>query len=238
MKKLLIGTAVTVLGLTGCFGMSAKAAENQCLQRVIVLNGNQTVDCQDTDCQKILGNCQENGNYNIADICEKLGQCDISGIQNILCGNQKPENQKPENQQPENQKPENQKPEQADKTFARQVADLVNEERAKAGLEAVTVDEKIESAALVRAKEIELSFSHTRPDGRSFSTVLTENGISFQSSGENIAWGQSSPEEVMNGWMNSSGHRANILNPDFKKIGVGFYQNQAGRKFWTQLFVK
>ena len=176
MKKILIGTALTVLGLTGCFGMSAKGAENQCLQRVFVLNGNQ--------------------------------------------------------------KPENQEPEQADKTFARQVADLVNEERAKAGLEAVTVDEKIESAALVRAKEIELSFSHTRPDGRSFSTVLTENGISFQSSGENIAWGQSSPEEVMNGWMNSSGHRANILNPDFKKIGVGFYQNQAGRKFWTQLFVK
>lgn len=121
-------------------------------------------------------------------------------------------------------------------TFAARVAELVNIERAKAGLAPLTFDAEISSAALIRSKEIETSFSHTRPNGSSFSTVLRENGIAFRGAGENIAWGQFSPEEVMNGWMNSEGHRANILNPNYTKIGVGHYQNAAGRNFWTQLF--
>ena len=132
--------------------------------------------------------------------------------------------------------PEN-KPE-ADKelTFAEQVVELVNQERTKAGLNAVTLDQNIASAALVRAKEIETSFSHTRPNGSKFSTALTEQGVTFKCAGENIAWGQKSPEAVMQAWMNSKGHRANILNKNFTKIGVGYYQNAAGRNFWTQLF--
>lgn len=129
------------------------------------------------------------------------------------------------------------KPE-ADKelTFAEQVVELVNQERTKAGLNAVTLDQNIASAALVRAKEIETSFSHTRPNGSKFSTALTEQGVTFKGAGENIAWGQQSPEAVMQAWMNSEGHRANILNKNFTKIGVGYYQNAAGRNFWTQLF--
>lgn len=122
-------------------------------------------------------------------------------------------------------------------SYARQVVELVNQERAKAGLNPVTVDTKIEAAALIRAKEIEKSFSHTRPNGSSFSTVLTENSISFRGSGENIAWGQRSPQEVMNGWMNSSGHRANILNSKYTKIGVGYYVGTNGRTYWAQLFI-
>ena len=111
-----------------------------------------------------------------------------------------------------------------------------NKPEAKAGLNAVTLDQNIASAALVRAKEIETSFSHTRPNGSKFSTALTEQGVTFKGAGENIAWGQKSPEAVMQAWMNSEGHRANILNKNFTKIGVGYYQNAAGRNFWTQLF--
>lgn len=145
-----------------------------------------------------------------------------------------PEN-KPESK-PETSTPEN-KPESDKKlTFAEQVVELVNQERTKAGLNAVTLDQNIASAALVRAKEIETSFSHTRPNGSKFSTALTEQGVTFKGAGENIAWGQKSPEAVMQAWMNSEGHRANILNKNFTKIGVGFYQNAAGRNFWTQLF--
>lgn len=121
-------------------------------------------------------------------------------------------------------------------SYAEQVVKLVNEERAKAGLNAVVLDKELEAAALIRAKETEISFSHTRPDGRSFTTVLKDQGISYRGAGENIAWGQSSPEEVMRGWMNSEGHRANILNPNFTKIGVGYYRNTNGRNYWTQLF--
>ncbi len=126
--------------------------------------------------------------------------------------------------------------ENQNKTYAEQVVDLVNKERAKAGLKKLTLDKNIETAALVRAKEIEVSFSHTRPNGSSFSSVLREYNISYYGAGENIAWGQATPEAVMNAWMNSEGHRANILNAKFTKIGVGYYQNSAGRKYWTQLF--
>ena len=128
--------------------------------------------------------------------------------------------------------------EDQDSSFESQVIRLVNEEREKLGLSALVLDEKVANAALVRAKETELSFSHTRPNGSSFSTALTEQGVSFRGAGENIAWGQRSPEEVMNAWMNSPGHRANILNENFTTIGVGYYVNSNGTGYWTQLFTQ
>lgn len=121
-------------------------------------------------------------------------------------------------------------------SYAEQIVNLVNEERAKNGLSSVALDYSIEAAAMIRAREIQNSFSHTRPDGRSFSTALKEQGVSYIGSGENIAWGQNSPEEVMRGWMNSPGHRANILNSKFTKMGVGHFQNARGTNYWTQLF--
>lgn len=148
----------------------------------------------------------------------------------------------PDNNQPGDdiEAPDNNQPGNDTETpafsYAEQVVKLVNEERAKVGAGALTLDKEIEAAALARAKEIETSFSHTRPDGRNFSTALTDAGITFRSSGENIAWGQRSPEEVVKAWMNSEGHRANILNTNFTKIGVGYYQNGAGRNYWSQLF--
>ena len=122
--------------------------------------------------------------------------------------------------------------------FANQVVKLVNEERAKAGLSPLSVNSKAANAAQTRAREIEKSFSHTRPDGSSFNTALTEAGVSFRGAGENIAYGQTTPQQVMEGWMNSSGHRANILNANYTSIGVGHYKNGAGVDYWTQLFIQ
>ena len=122
--------------------------------------------------------------------------------------------------------------------FAAEVVNLVNQERAKAGLSPLTIHTQAESAAAVRAKEIERSFSHTRPDGSSFYTALTSAGIRYQSAGENIAYGQMTPREVMDSWMNSSGHRANILNEKYTSIAVSHYQNGAGVHYWVQLFLK
>ena len=160
--------------------------------------------------------------------------------------NNQPENPRtPDGSQPENPgTPDNNQPENPsvpdtdteNANFVRQVVNLVNQERAKAGLSPVTADTSIQAAAQVRAKEIEKSFSHTRPDGSSFSTALTQQGVTYRGSGENIAWGQKTPEQVMNGWMNSDGHRANILNKNFTKIGVGYHQNASGTNYWTQLF--
>lgn len=118
---------------------------------------------------------------------------------------------------------------------AGQVLDIVNRNRSSAGLHSLKLDADLCAAAQIRANEIVSSFSHTRPDGRKFSTVLTDNGIRFTAAGENIAWGQTSPEQVMNAWMNSDGHRANIMNVTYTKLGVG-HVTVAGRQYWVQLF--
>jgi uncharacterized protein YkwD len=123
----------------------------------------------------------------------------------------------------------------ANKSYVEQVVDLVNAERAKAGLSALTMTSELNAAAQIRAQETTQSFSHTRPNGSSFSSVLKESGISYRGAGENIAWGQATPEDVVTAWMNSEGHRANILNKNYTSIGVGYYLN-GSTPYWSQLF--
>lgn len=150
---------------------------------------------------------------------------------------QLPEGSRPE-ETPDNgteQNPEDNNNGTSQSDFASQVVALVNAERAKQGLSALTIDTKVQQAALVRAKESAQSFSHTRPNGSSFSTALTEAGVSYRTAGENIAYGQSTPQQVMNAWMNSSGHRVNILNANYTTIGVG-YTVINGTAYWAQLF--
>ena len=114
---------------------------------------------------------------------------------------------------------------------------LTNRERIAAGLLPLSITEPLQKAADIRSKECHTSFSHTRPNGASCSTVLDENGIFWRSMGENIAAGQSGPAQVMQSWMNSEGHRKNILS-DFVQVGVGYYTDNecAYRKHYTQLF--
>ena len=120
-------------------------------------------------------------------------------------------------------------------SFASQVVALVNAERAKEGLSPLTIDARVQQAAQVRAQESAQSFSHTRPNGSSFSTALTEAGVSYRGAGENIAYGQSTPQAVVTAWMNSSGHRANIMSKNFTTLGVG-YSVVGGTPYWAQLF--
>ena len=94
----------------------------------------------------------------------------------------------------------------------------------------------VTKAAQVRAVEGQTLLSLTRPNGTSFATALKEAGVSYRGAGENIAWGQKTPEQVMQGWMNSAGHRANILNARYTTIGVGYYRNASGVNYRTQLF--
>ena len=145
---------------------------------------------------------------------------------------QQPDDNRPE-QTPEQTPEEDNDSSQGD--YASQVVALVNAERAKYGLSALKVDSRVQQAAQVRAAETVQSFSHTRPNGSSFSTALTEAGVSYTRSGENIAYGQSTPQQVVQAWMNSSGHRANILNESFTTIGVG-YTVSGGTAYWAQLF--
>lgn len=111
----------------------------------------------------------------------------------------------------------------------------VNAARAKNGLSALTLDASMNRAAAVRAAELAQSFSHTRPNGSRGLTALNEAGVSYRTAGENIASGQQSAQAVVSAWMNSSGHRANILSASFGRMGVG-QATIGGRTYWVQLF--
>lgn len=111
----------------------------------------------------------------------------------------------------------------------------VNAARAQNGLSALTLDAHMNRAAAVRAAELAQSFSHTRPNGSRGLTALNEAGVSYRTAGENIASGQQSAQAVVSAWMNSSGHRANILSSSFGRMGVG-QATIGGRTYWVQLF--
>ncbi len=144
----------------------------------------------------------------------------------------------PQETPPAQEEPDEDAPEESGgvQEAAEAVASLVNAARRDAGLSELELDADLCAAAQARAQEIAQSFSHTRPDGSSCFTILEEFGISYRAAGENIAMGQRTPEEVIDGWMNSSGHRANILNGTFTSIGVGYYVDGAGAAHWVQIF--
>lgn len=118
----------------------------------------------------------------------------------------------------------------------------INQERKAQGLSALKMDSTLNKAADARAKELVKLFSHTRPDGTSCFTILDDAKyrVSYTMAGENIAAGYSNAEEVMTGWMNSDGHRANILKSGYDKVGIGYYYNssQPYRYYWVQLFIR
>lgn len=123
--------------------------------------------------------------------------------------------------------------------YSNEVLRLVNIERANVGVAPLVLDEALCNAANMRAIEMDYSgnFSHTRPDGRDCVTVFSFCEISFYTCGENIAAGYPTPAAVVEGWMNSTGHKANILNVAFTKMGLG-YSTGGGEygHYWAQEF--
>lgn len=119
--------------------------------------------------------------------------------------------------------------------FAQEILQLVNKERTLRRLPPLYLSRDLTDAATIRAQEIIQRYSHTRPDGSECFTVLKSMGRTV---GENIAAGQQTPKGVMNAWMNSKGHRDNILNPKFREIGIGysFKHDSKYRWYWTQIF--
>jgi hypothetical protein len=115
--------------------------------------------------------------------------------------------------------------------YAFKVLKIVNEERKAEGLSTLKMDEELLKTANVRAKELTKLFSHERPDGTDCFTAFTRGGII----GENIAYGYTSAKAVMQGWMNSPGHKANILLGSYNSIGIGCYYYN-GTYYWVQCF--
>ncbi|KFN04294.1 serine protease [Bacillus clarus] len=154
----------------------------------------------------------------------------------------KPEAQKPaenNNTQNETQKPAEQKPAEEAKSlseFEQRVVELTNAERAKQGLPALKIDTELSKVARIKSEDMQKNnyFDHNSPTYGSPFDMMKKFGISYTSAGENIAQGQRTPEEVVQAWMNSAGHRANILNNGFTHIGVGYVESG---NYWTQQFI-
>jgi uncharacterized protein YkwD len=122
--------------------------------------------------------------------------------------------------------------------MASQVLALVNDERAKAGCGALTTSSALQRAAQGHSADMAANsyFSHDSQDGRSFSDRIRAAGYSGGAIAENIAAGQQSASAVMQSWMNSSGHRANILNCSYRHLGVGYAKGGSMSPYWTQDF--
>lgn len=143
-----------------------------------------------------------------------------------------------------NQGEQQQAPEQQEKPaeqgelsqFEQEVIELTNVERSNHGLAPLKVDVELSNVARDKSKDMQANnyFDHTSPTYGSPFDMMRSYGISYQAAGENIAKGQQTPEEVVNAWMNSQGHRENILNGDFTHIGVGFIEQG---NYWTQMFI-
>ena len=120
--------------------------------------------------------------------------------------------------------------------YEQEVIRLVNEIRKENGLKPLTYDWELARVARYKSQDMKDNnyFSHTSPVYGSPFQMIKNFGISYRSAGENIAKGYTTPQAVVNGWMNSSGHRANILNAGFTHIGVGYV---AGGNYWTQMFI-
>ena len=216
--KKIIAALVCVFMLAACLPTAAFAVDAGIVPGDV--NGDETVDMKDV---VLMIRCLTGWNVGIS---EEYGDLDGNGridmrdlillIRYILSSAPEPE---PEPDPVPSQVSE--------------VLDLVNAERAKNGLAPLTLDTELTSNANVRAKEIVEVFSHTRPNGESCFTAVT---VDWMHIGENIAMGYPTAEAVMDGWMNSEGHRKNILSGDFTKIGIGVYSS-GGTLYWVQLFV-
>ena len=123
-------------------------------------------------------------------------------------------------------------------SMEKQVASLTNSERKSAGFGRLILDSQLSKLARMKAEDMAKKgyFSHTSPTYGSAFDMMKKYGVSYRTAGENIAKGQKTPEAVMNGWMNSSGHRANILSSMYTHIGVGYAKDSKGNTYWVQIF--
>ena len=123
-------------------------------------------------------------------------------------------------------------------SYEKQVIDLTNKARGKSGLKPLAVDSKLTYMAEVKSMDMYRNgyFDHTSPYYGSPFDMMKRYNISYRYAGENIAKGQQTPQEVVNAWMNSEGHRRNILSKDFTHISVGYVSGYKG-KLWSQEFI-
>ena len=169
--------------------------------------------------------------------------------------NDKPNSNKPNSNKPNNNKPNNNQNNNinTDKdnntsndsitgefaAFQKEVVRLVNVERQKQGLGKLSLNAKLSNVATLKSQDMinKNYFDHTSPTYGSPFDMMKQFNISYKTAGENIAKGQKTPAEVVKAWMNSQGHRENILNKNYTEIGIGVAKDANGTLYWTQMFI-
>jgi len=200
------------------------------------------------------------GKLNIQNM-DQLSKADQEKIQSLLHSYMKQATQQPKTSAPKSSAPKASKPEskqtqkqEASKeqtsqqkqdtapasssvsAYEKEVVELTNAERKKQGLKPLTLDEKLSKVARTKSQDMKDNnyFDHNSPTYGSPFDMMKKFGITYRTAGENIAKGQKTPQEVVKAWMNSEGHRKNIMNPNFTHIGVGYVKDG---NYWTQQFI-
>ncbi len=171
-----------------------------------------------------------------------LEQEKLEQLRQNLQGAQNEQKPKQNVSQAEEQEPES-NPTEEQETVSEATGDvyeairLINEERVKAGLNEFEIDDTLMKMAAIRAKEISVNYAHARADGSELRTIFEEFGYNYCSAAENIFASPSTASRAVGGWMNSSGHKANILHPYATRVGVGYYfdKNSASKHHWVML---
>ncbi|MEH0003237.1 CAP domain-containing protein [Bacillus cytotoxicus] len=237
-KRVLLSVAAATALTLGVTSLDAQAATVQPAKIKIQNIHNSKVMMKYMNQQELQAYLQSIGIQSLAEWNQVAFQ------QNCFISNKQPVPITPEIQKPavnnETVKPETQKPAEEKKgslsEFEQRVVKLTNAERAKHGLSALQVDNELSKVARAKSEDMQKNnyFDHNSPTYGSPFDMMKRFGISYKSAGENIAQGQRTPEEVVQAWMNSEGHRANILNSSFTHIGVGHVENG---NYWTQQFI-
>lgn len=239
MKKLIKRTSVSLVLCLGIFSLTLSSVSAKTLISSIPMtkNTNQNSNCytngfNNQTLNNIINNFLKNCgvNYNPP---SNNGNWNWGNNGNNGSGNNNGNNT--DNGSNNNENNENTATEVSD--IEKEVARLVNIERQKYGLKDLTLDAPLSAAARLKSQDMvdKNYFSHQSPTYGSPFDMLRKLNISYQTAGENIAMGQRTATEVVNAWMNSSGHRANILSQNYGKIGVG-YATKNGTPYWTQIF--
>lgn len=233
MKSNVIYTVIILVSilLSGCANQNANPIERN----------NQNQEHTDMTAEPIsFGGENTRGDRQHTTQSPKLPSPSPGGQQNIFT-DEAQENAQNQNQpnQPESGQEDSEQDESATSTsnqFQQEVTHLTNKEREKNGLAILEIDHAVEEVAQKKSEDMATHnyFSHTSPTYGSPFEMLQQFGVDYTTASENIASGQKTPAEVVKGWMNSPGHRKNILNEEVTHIGVGYAENGG---YWTQLFI-
>ena len=240
MKRFIRTTAAVALSLFCAIGTGVTA---HAVTRTITIPCPATQSCPDnqeavTALQKQLSSLFDTDNASVPAWLN--GLCHLSHTPLSPSTTQPtPSTDKPSADKPSTDKPSTDKPSVSvtnTSTYEQQVIDLINEIRIKNGLSPLTENTALSRCAKAKSQDMhdKRYFSHQSPTYGSPFDMMKQFGITYRTAGENIAMGQSTPQAVVNAWMNSEGHRANILNASFTQIGMGYV---ADGHYWTQQFI-